>query len=253
MDNATIKLFKSLSQKKFRDEYGLFVVEGEKLVEELLQSDFVTKKIVYTNRFSYPPVDGVRGEYEQISEPVMERISAFKTPPPVLAVAEIPKARPLPVIDKNELYLALDTIQDPGNLGTIIRIADWFGIRHIICSPETADCYNPKVVQATMGAIFRVQVHYTDLAAFLQQTKHLVPVYGTFLDGENMYSKTLTAGGIIVMGNEGNGISASIEKNVTERLYIPPFPANVINSESLNAAVSAAIVCAEFRRCAYSM
>jgi len=245
MDNATIKLIKSLSQKKFRDEHGLFVVEGEKLVEELLQSDFVIKKIAYSKPLPYRVTAAVS---EQVSMSVMERISSLKTSPPVLAVAAKRDAAALPAISKNELYLALDNVQDPGNLGTIVRIADWFGIRHIICSEDTADCYNPKVVQATMGAIFRVQVHYTDLPAFLQQTKKLVPVYGTFLDGKNIYHQALGAGGIIVLGNEGSGISTEVEQTVTQRLFIPPYPVSATNSESLNVAVSAAIVCAEFRR-----
>ena len=137
--------------------------------------------------------------------------------------------------------------QDPGNLGTIVRLADWFGIRHIVCSPDTADLYNPKVVQATMGALARVKVYYTSLPDFLSQVDSSV-VYGTFLDGEDIYHTSLTKSGVIVMGNEGNGISAKLEPYIGKRLYIPNYPVGQPTSESLNVAVAAAITCAEFRR-----
>jgi TrmH family RNA methyltransferase len=147
------------------------------------------------------------------------------------------------------LILALDTIQDPGNLGTIVRVADWFGIEDIVCTNETADIFAPKAVQATMGAIARVRVHYTDLTHWLSQARSQgKPVYGTFLDGENIYGKALSDNGIIVMGNEGNGISASIAEEVTERLFIPPYPSDRETSESLNVAMATGIICAEFRR-----
>ena len=246
MLSAEIKLIKSLSQKKVRDEYGLFVVEGKKMVEELVRSAFVTRRIITTQSLDFP----VAGRpLEHVSAATMARLSALKTPPAVLAVVEKPAAvAVLPAPAPEELLLALDNIQDPGNLGTIIRLADWFGIRRLVCSPGTADCYNPKVVQATMGAIFRVEIHYTALPEFLQQAKKSAVVYGAFLDGDNIYQKQLTPGGVMVVGNEGNGISPAVAAVVAEWVFIPPFPAGAITSESLNVAVSTAILCAEFPR-----
>jgi TrmH family RNA methyltransferase len=245
MTAAEIKLIRSLSQKKCRDELGLFVVEGEKMVEELAASAFVTKKIITTRPLRFP-VPGA--PLEQVNAATMARLSALKTPPPVLALAGKPVLPPLSLPAPDELLLALDAIQDPGNLGTIIRLADWFGVRRLVCSPGTADCYNAKTLQATMGAIFRVQVHYAPLPDFLWQAKKTTPVYGAFLDGDNIYQTPLTAGGVVVVGNEGAGISPEVATTVSERLFIPPFPANAETSESLNVAVSTAILCAEFRR-----
>lgn len=223
----------SLAHKKYRDELGLFVVEGTKMVEEAQRSGLnVLKLFALTD----------------ITPAEMKKISSFKTPSSVLAVLEKPTYTLETTTVLNNLVLALDGVQDPGNLGTIIRIADWFGIKHIVCSPTTADCYNPKVVQATMGAIFRVKVHYTDLPMFLQQAAQQMPVYGTTLDGENIYKENLITPAVLVMGSEGQGISKEIEALLTSKLYIPPYPLNVSTSESLNVAVSTAIVCAEFRR-----
>ncbi|MDR1405870.1 MAG: RNA methyltransferase [Prevotellaceae bacterium] len=250
MLGAEIKLVKSLSQKKNRDRHGLFLVEGGKMVEELTGSAFVTRKIITTRPLPFP-VGGRR--LEQVSVATMARLSALKTPPSVLAVVEKPAAAECPLPVPGELLLALDNVQDPGNLGTVIRLADWFGICRIVCSPDTADCYNPKVVQATMGAIFRVKVHYAALPEFLQRAKKSVAVYGAFLDGDNIYQKPLTSGGVVVVGNEGNGISPGVAAAISERLFIPPFPAGAVTSESLNVAVSTAILCAEFRRRGYSV
>lgn len=242
---SEIKWIKSLSQKKFRDEYGLFVVEGRKMVEELVCSAFITHRIITTQPLDFP----VAGHsVEQVNAATMARLSALKTPPSVLAVVEKPVASKFPPPAPDELLLALDNIQDPGNVGTIIRLADWFGIRRLVCSPGTADCYNPKVVQATMGAIFRVKLHYTELPEFLRQAKKSTVIYGAFLDGNNIYQKQLTPGGVVVVGNESNGISPEVAAAVSGRLFIPPFPAGAVTSESLNVAVSTAILCAEFRR-----
>ena len=245
-----IKEIKALGQKKFRDERGLFVVEGEKLVDEALRSGF---DVVAHYRV------------EDIGEEAMARISQLTHPSPALAVLRQPAPAPF-TIAPDELVLALDGIRDPGNLGTILRIADWFGIRQIIASEDTVELYNPKVVQATMGAIFRVHVHYCDLAAFLRcrvkpgMTEGVkpdvaqpcendsIPIYGTFLEGDNIYQTPLTKGGIIVMGSEANGISPEVAATVTRRLYIPPFPPDAHTSESLNVAVATAITCSEFRR-----
>ena len=162
---------------------------------------------------------------------------------------EIPRHDLGTVHADEELVLALDEVQNPGNLGTIVRLADWFGIGDIVCSPGTADCFNPKVVQATMGAILRVRVHYTDLPRFLAEAAGRgTPVYGTFLEGDNIYDAPLTRGGIVVMGNEGRGVTPETARTVTRKLFIPPYPADRHGSESLNVAMATGIVCAEFRR-----
>ena len=229
-----IKEIRALGQKKFREERGLFVVEGEKLVEEALRSGF---DVVAHYRV------------EDIGEETMGRISQLTHPSPALAVVRRP-APVDPVIDPDELVLALDGVRDPGNLGTILRIADWFGIRQVLASPDTVECYNPKAVQATMGAIFRVRVHYCDLPAFLRcpVKPGMTNVYGTFLEGDNIYQAPLTRGGILVMGSEADGISPEVAAAVDRKLFIPPFPADAHTSESLNVAVATAICCSEFRR-----
>ena len=236
MTASEIKYIKSLSQKKFRDEYGVFAVEGEKLVQEALKSGFEVEKVF---------------RKEEIGEAAMARISALSSPSPVLALVRIPESRM--EAPRDGLYLALDGIRDPGNLGTILRVADWFGIDAIFASEDTVDVFNPKVVQATMGAIFRVKFHYADIPALCQSALQAGgAVYGTFLDGENIYEKSLSNGverpSVIVIGNEANGISSATAACVSERLYIPPFPADDPGSESLNAAVATAITVAEFRR-----
>lgn len=235
---AEIKFIKSLSQKKFRDERGLFVVEGEKLVQEALKSGFKVEKVY---------------RKEEIGEAAMARISALSSPSPVLALVRKPEDLSSAKLPSSGLFLALDGIRDPGNLGTILRIADWFGIDAVFASPDTVDVFNPKVVQATMGAIFRVKFHYTDIPALCRSALQADGnVYGTFLDGENMYQKSLSNGmerpSVIVIGNEANGISAATAACVSDRLYIPPFPADDPGSESLNAAIATAITVAEFRR-----
>ena len=224
-----IKEIKALGQKKFRDERRLFVVEGEKLVEEAIHSGF---DVVAHYRI------------EDIGEETMARISQLTHPSPALAIVRQPEPTSY-TIGPDELVLALDGIRDPGNLGTILRIADWFGIRQILASEDTVEVFNPKVVQATMGAIFRVRVHYVDLRAVLTGP---ADVYGTFLEGDNIYDASLTKGGIIVMGSEAHGISPEVAATVTRKLFIPPFPPDAHTSESLNVAVATAITCAEFRR-----
>ena len=231
-----MKNVKALAAKKHRDETGLFVVEGEKMVSEALESDFEVLQV---------------WRRDEIGEEAMARISSLSTPSPVLAVLRQRPASPPPL--SAGLYLALDSIRDPGNLGTILRIADWFGIRHIAATPDTVELYNPKVVQATMGAIFRVQLHYVPLKPYLQDILSAGgSVYGTFLDGDNLYGKALETGAqspaVIVIGNESNGISPEIGALVTDRLYIPPYPGGEPTSESLNAAIATAVTVAEFRR-----
>ncbi len=245
MTKAEIQLIKSLSDKGSRSEHGLFIAEGAKLIEEILGSSLRVRKV-----YALSDIFGLSGDiFEVVSPKEMERISTLKSANNSLAVVEIPRSE----LDLNslasELTLMLDEVQNPGNLGTIIRLADWFGIKNIICSPSSADAFNPKVVQASMGAILRVQVHYTPLTPILKELKRMeIPVYGTFLDGENIHSKSLSNKGVIIMGNEGRGVSDEVAEFINERLYIPPYPADCAGSESLNVAIATAIVCSEFRR-----
>lgn len=243
MTKAEIQLVRSLADKRSRDESGLFVAEGHKFIGELAASRLRIRKIFCVgDLFAGPHV-------EAVSPRDMERLSLLKTPSDSLALVEIPRRPFHPERAARELVLALDRVQNPGNLGTIIRLADWFGIRQIVCSPQTADCYNPKVVQATMGAILRVEVHYTELVPYLSRAGQSgIPVYGTFLEGENLYTAPLSDGGIVLMGNEGQGVTAEAARYVGRKLFIPPYPAGGSSSESLNVAIATAVVCAEFRR-----
>ncbi len=243
MTKAEIQLVRSLNDKRGRMEHGLFVAEGEKLIGEICSSHLRVRKIFALEDLF------VGNEVEQVSPKEMERLSLLKTPSNSLALVEIPHHDLGREHLAGELTLALDDVQNPGNLGTIIRLADWYGIRNIICSPSTADCFNPKVVQATMGAILRVKVHYTELTPLLQKaSREGVPVYGTFLEGENIYSSELSPNGIIVMGNEGRGIRPDTARCITHKILIPPYPADRRTTESLNVAMATGIVCSEFRR-----
>ena len=232
-----IKLIRSLEQKKFRKEQQLFVAEGHKLVDDLLPAFDCTflaalKEWLDTRREVVETLARKGCEIQEVSA-VFHQRQAEGAPEHIL---------------KEQLCLGLDGVQDPGNLGTIIRIADWFGIEHIFCSPDTADLYNPKTVQATMGAMARVCVHYLSLTDLLRAADTDTPVYGTFLDGNDMYGTELSSNGLIVMGNEGKGISRDIASLINRKLYIPNYPLERNTSESLNVAVATAIVCAEFRR-----
>jgi TrmH family RNA methyltransferase len=243
LSNQERKRITSLSVKKYRDRERLFVVEGEKSVKEFLASSFDVRKVYYTDECDCVPR---RPDAVGISLAEMRQISNLKTVSPVLAVVEIPHIE-MKTIPRDELILALDDIQDPGNLGTIIRLADWFGISRIVCSLFTADAYGPKTVQATMGSLTRVNLAYTSLSAFLEQAgKDDIPTYGTFLEGENIYTAALSGNGIIVMGNEGRGVSADIAAMISRKLSIPSFTDNA--PESLNVAVATAITCSEFKR-----
>ena len=228
MTKAEIQLVRALADKRGRTEHGLFVAEGEKLIGELRGSHLKVRKIFALEGVFAGP------EVETVAPRDMERLSLLKTAANSLAIVETPRygldMRSL----AGRLTLALDDVQNPGNLGTIVRLADWF---------------NPKVVQATMGAILRVRVHYTDLGAFLHDAGAAgLPVYGTFLEGENIYGTTLTEEGVVVMGNEGRGISQAAARAVTHKLFIPPYPTDRRGSESLNVAMATGIVCSEFRR-----
>ena len=243
MSNNEVKFLKSLQLKKFRDQYGLFTVEGDKMVEEALASGFDVVDIY---------------RREDIGEHVMKKISSLSSPSPVLATVRKPidvklqTASGMSLYDKG-LYLGLDSIRDPGNLGTILRIADWFGIDAVFATSDTVDVFNPKTVQATMGAIFRVKYHSCLLPSVAEDfLSRGGKVYGTFLDGLNIYSRELCTGGespvMIVIGNESEGIGDAMERIVSDKLFIPPFPESRRGSESLNAAVATAVTIAEFRR-----
>ena len=230
-----VKFVRSLGRKKVRDEEKMFVAEGEKCVSEL------------TGHF--PLV--LRADRTNATQLELEQMSSLRAPQGVIAVFRQPESEEVSLVElaQQELVLALDGVQDPGNLGTIIRTADWFGVRHIFCSRETADCWNPKVVQATMGALARVRVHYLDLVDSLRTLS--APLYGTLLDGRNLYEAGAVPEkrhGVILMGNEGNGISRELRPLVTHPLLIPPYPLGAETSESLNVSVATAVILAEFRR-----
>ncbi len=234
-----IKLITSLQHKKYRIEHQLFIAEGVKVIQELLQSNIVLEHLFETESI-FDAID--LSQKTRIKEVDMKRISALVSPNSCLAIFKIPKERK---IEEQGLIVALDDIRDPGNLGTIIRLCDWFGVKQLVCSKETVDVYNPKVIQATMGSITRVSVNYSDLNEFIAQTP--LPVFGTFMDGKNIYKETLPAAGILVFGNEANGISPSMEKIIKNRIAIPRF-GDVQQTESLNVATATAICLSEFRR-----
>lgn len=241
-----IKYIHSLELKKNRKEDNVFVAEGHKLVGDLL-GNFSCKYLAATQEWWNENPSAKAYEMAIVTNEELSKASFLKTPQSVLAIFEQDNSPVDLSIIRNSLCLALDDIQDPGNLGTIIRLADWFGIEHIFCSPNTVDVYNPKAIQATMGGIARVKLHYGSLLELITQLDNY-PVYGTFLNGDNLYSKDLSPVGLIVMGNEGNGISPEVERLINQRLYIPNYPQNRATSESLNVAIATSIVCAEFRR-----
>ncbi len=250
ISKAKIKYIHALQQKKNRMAEHRFVAEGPKVVGDLMEHT-APCLVVATEEWLANHDTQLTAEIEVciVTEEELKKVSFLQHPQQVLAVFPMYENEEAPTLPSaSELCLALDGVQDPGNLGTIIRIADWFGITRIYCSRETADVYNPKVVQATMGSIARVMMVYTDLPLLLARAQGHTPIYGTLLDGEDLYAKELSAGGIIVMGNEGNGISEEVRPLVTERLLIPSFPPDRPTAESLNVAIATAVVCAEFRR-----
>lgn len=238
-----IKYFSSFAKKKNRDEEGKFVVEGNKMVAELLHSNFVVDSIVATPEWlsAHKP----KCEYFEATKEDISRVSLLQNPQDVWALARMKE--PSQSFEIQDFTLALDGIQDPGNMGTIIRLADWFGIQHIVCSKECVDVYNPKVVQATMGAIFRVQVHYVDLPKWLSQLQGF-DIAAADMEGDNVYTHSVSSKTVLVMGNEGNGISDAVSNIVNRKLHIPSFNTTGTTSESLNVAVATAILCSEIRR-----
>lgn len=234
-----IKRITGLHQKKYRQQEGLFLAEGFKVISELLASDFELEHLFETEPL-FAKIPSSRKTLATADE--LKKMSALSTANNCLAIFRIPIEKP---IKQSGLIVALDDIRDPGNLGTILRLCDWFGISQVVCSKETAELYNPKVVQATMGSLTRVNVVYTDLPDFLEKTE--LPIFGTFMDGDTIYDENLPSNGIIVMGNEANGISPEVEKLTTRRISIPRF-GELQKTESLNVATAAAIILSEFRR-----
>ena len=246
ISKAKIKYIRSLELKKHRNAENVFVAEGPKVVGDLMT---IAAPTLLIHTAHWMPVAVPPGTEELlVSDDELRKVSFLQHPQDVLAVFSLPTPSATLPDASHALILALDGVQDPGNLGTIIRIADWFGIEQIVCSPDTADAYNPKVIQATMGSIARVSVTYTDLAPYLTTLPADTPIYGTLLDGDSIYTSPLTAHGIIVMGNEGKGISTPIRRLITHRLLIPNYPVGRPTTDSLNVAIATAITCSEFRR-----
>ena len=244
LSKSNISLLQSLHHKKFRREHGLFLVEGYKSVTEFANSAYQIEAIYHTATMAPKMLKlSQKMNFYEISSTVLEKISALKNPADIIATVKIPQ---WPVLDHHTLNkkfsIVLDGIQDPGNMGTIIRTADWFGIHNIICSEDCVEVYNPKVVQATMGSLSRMNVHYTHLPAVLSDTK--LPVYGALLDGENIYTTNFGTEGLIVMGNEGNGLSDAVKQKVTKAITIPRGG----KAESLNVAIATAVFCSEINR-----
>lgn len=256
LSKSHIKYIHSLRIKKFRVEQNSFVAEGSKTFLELLKSTFNIQSVYATadfiQNFSSRSQEGFfkldKSKFVEVEENELKKISNLTTPNEVLVIAEIPKYEFSSEQILNQLNLVLDDISDPGNLGTIIRIADWFGIKNIICSPNTVDLYSPKVVQATMGSITRVQVHYTDLGELFKGLQNNIPIYGALLEGENIYKKKLVDKGLILIGNESRGISEQLLPYITDKITIPWFSSDNVKVESLNAAIACAIICSELRR-----
>lgn len=235
-----IKLIKSLHQKKYRKQHQLFIAEGVKVIQELLNSNLKLEYLYVTEALSF---DVSADQITLISVDDLKKMTALNTPNNCLAVFKMPVST---VVDYQRLVVALDSVRDPGNMGTIIRLCDWFGVRDIICSSETVDLFNPKVVQATMGSLSRVNVTYGDLSLMLQASNTEF-IFGTFMDGTSIYQEQLPDSGILVLGNEANGISSAIERLVQQRLTIPRF-GDLQQTESLNVAMATAICLSEFKR-----
>ena len=244
LSKSNISLLQSLQHKKFRREHGVFLVEGYKSVTEFINSAYQIEAVYHTAAIAPKMLKlSQKMNFQEISSAILEKISALKTPADIIAVVKIPQWPVLNYTTLNKKFsIVLDGIQDPGNMGTIIRTADWFGIENIICSEDCVEVYNPKVVQATMGSLSRINVHYVDLENVLSETK--LPVYGALLDGKNIYSTDFGNEGLVVMGNEGNGLTEKVKQLVTKAITIP----GAGNAESLNVAIATAIFCSEINR-----
>lgn len=246
ISKSEIKLINSLKTSHGRKKHGVFLVEGPKMVEELLQSNFKIKLLIATHDWYHENSNLVNESFARVvKDKDLERVSQLSTANHVLAVVDTPTGVEVK-IPNNELILVLDTIQDPGNLGTIIRTADWFGINTILCSEDTTDAYSPKVVQSSMGSVFRKNIHYTHLQKILKENTHQLPIYGSLLNGKNIYELELAKKGFIVIGNESKGISSEIQKLISEAIYIPQ--AQNSKAESLNASIATGIILSIFSK-----
>ncbi|MFP4060820.1 MAG: TrmH family RNA methyltransferase [Bacteroidales bacterium] len=254
LQKSILKTYSSLQNKKYRQMHGLFIVEGNKMVEELLFSDFKIHHILYLPGQSIPSTGKAQKEIQttEITSREMGRISSLKSPPPMLGIVKIPVVKNNDGILKDGITLFLEDIGDPGNLGTIIRVADWFGIQNVIASPRTVDVYNPKVIQSCMGSIFRIQLLYKESEDFIKRYKKRTGnrVYGAVMQGANLYKENLSDNTLIILGNESRGISARIDHLIDKKITIPPGE-NGTGSESLNVAVAAGIICNEFSRASF--
>jgi TrmH family RNA methyltransferase len=239
ISKSQLKLITSLSQKKYRQKHNLFIAEGIKVVNELLNSSFEVELIFCTNDFQTTLPEN---KITRVSETELKKISTLKSPNKVLSLFKIPEEKP---IQNSGLILALDAINDPGNLGTIIRLCDWFGIAQLVCSKDTVDCYNQKVVQASMGSLTRIKIQYLDLKNYFSES--LLPTFIADMNGENVYQTVLPKEGILILGNEANGVSEEIKKKIKHKISIPRF-GETQKTESLNVATAAAILISEFKR-----
>jgi TrmH family RNA methyltransferase len=252
LSKSQIKYISSLKVKKYRELHGEFIAEGTKLVTELLSSNFkpvalyAVKEWFIENKLP----TGFKADVVEITETEMARITTLSTPSPCLLILQTRNIHFDALTAEKELVLMLDEIKDPGNLGTIIRTADWFGFKHIVCSPDTVDLYNPKTIQSTMGSVARVDVSYQNLDDIFKKTNKNVAIYGSLLDGENILHKKLSTNGFIVIGNESKGISEKIRNYINEKIFIPAYHSELDTDrpESLNASIATAIICYEFRR-----
>ncbi|MFT5892092.1 MAG: TrmH family RNA methyltransferase [Dokdonia sp.] len=242
LSKSNIKRITGLHQKKYRKQEGLFVAEGIKVINELLESSFQLEAIYGIERTSLNIPEEKKDTFQHVTPAELKKISFLKTPQTALALFKIPTQADGKHIG---ITVLLDDVRDPGNLGTIIRLCDWFGVTSLVCSAQTVDCYNPKVVQATMGSLSRITILYTDVTTYLEKEQR--PIYGTFMDGDNIYASTLPEEAVIVMGNEANGISSAIAQRVTQKIAIPRF-GKLQKTESLNVATAAAICLSEFKR-----
>lgn len=236
-----------MDSKKFRKEHHAFLAEGGKLIEDIADH-FSCKYLIAVDDWLAKHAGLKADKIVAVTREELSGISLLKTPKDALAVFRQPVYDLKSIDPRSDLILAADGIQDPGNFGSIVRLADWFGISHIVCSGDTADIFNPKTIQATMGAVARVKIHYTSLSGFLSDLPKDIPVYGTFLEGNNIYTRDLSSFGVVVLGNEGQGIRPEVSEYVTDRLFIPNYPKGRQTSESLNVAIAGAVICAEFRR-----
>uniref|UniRef100_UPI003217032D TrmH family RNA methyltransferase n=1 Tax=uncultured Draconibacterium sp. TaxID=1573823 RepID=UPI003217032D len=251
ISKSTIKLIKSLAIKKYRTREQLFLVEGDKMVAEVLQSQLKVKELICTNEFTSflekksPAIE----KTTIVNHKELKQASLLNNPQNSLAICRIPKPKSFPAKLSGTLSIYLDGIQDPGNLGTIIRICDWFGVEDVFCSPDSVDLYNPKVIQASMGSFNRINYRESEFSQLQTLAKNSgTQLYGAFMDGKNIYSETLPQNALLVMGNEGNGIRKEVETLIDKRISIPNLSSNKEKAESLNVSVATAIICSEFKR-----